>query len=166
MLGGHRPDAGQLVELLDRRRVQVDLAARGRRARAGGRRGRHASLERDDHLLAVGQRRREVDEVERRLRPRAPSLRDRIVDAAPFRQSVEPRSQDGACDVDDELAGRRLLDRERDRLRPRGRLGLAAAEGQATGDREEHEQRCSVGKGVRTRDGRHAHVSAARARSR
>ena len=100
---------------------------------------------RDDHLLPVGDRGRQVDEVERGPRPGAAGLGDRVVDPTTLREPVEPRLQDRAGDVDDELPRRRLLHVEGDRLPARRRLGLASAEGDPAGERERDQQDDGVG---------------------
>ena len=111
LLRGHRPDSRELVELLECRRVQMDLARRRppRPEAPPAPRPPRRSRRRDDHLLAVGDGRGEVDEVERRLRPRAPRLRDRVVDPAALREAIEARPRDRPGDVDDDLPYGRLL---------------------------------------------------------
>ena len=100
LLGGHRPDAGQPVELLGGRRVEMDR----RRGRAAARRdgGRTPSLRRDEHLLAVRERGRQVDQRRIGVPRQAAGAGDRVGDARSLRQPVEPGPPDRAGDVDDE----------------------------------------------------------------
>jgi len=136
-LGGHGSHAGEGVELLERRRVQVHLPRRHRHPR---RRRRHAHLTRaalqgHDDLLAVGHRSSEVHELESSFRLRAAGLGDGVVDATPLREAVEARLQDGSGDVHDQLLRRLRFDVERDRLRCRRGLGSVGAQGDAPRER-------------------------------
>jgi hypothetical protein len=92
-------DAGQRVELLERRRVQIER--RGRR-RGTSRRRRSAPL-RHDHLLAVGKRRSEIDQLDVCPSGRAAGDRDRVGDARSLLEPVETGVSHGPGDVDDEL---------------------------------------------------------------
>lgn len=58
-----------------------------------------------EHLLAVRERRREVDERDVRLRGSPAGGRDRIRDAGPRGEVVEAGLPDGTCDVDDQGGG-------------------------------------------------------------
>ncbi len=64
-----------------------------------------ASGDRNEDLLAVGERRGEVDERDVGARRRSACRRDRVGDPRAGRQVVEARPADGPCDVDDELRG-------------------------------------------------------------
>jgi hypothetical protein len=112
-----RPDARKLVELLQRGRVQVDAPAQPGAGRSAG----------------------EVDELKGGLRPRAAGPGDRIVDAAPIREAIEPRLEDLADDVDDELSHRRGLCAQVHGRR--GRLGALAPERHSARERHEGEER-------------------------
>src|SRR6478672_563024 len=101
LLRRHRTDPRQALELLERRRVEVE---RGRWRGAG--RGRAHSdaarrtASRDDDLLAVGDWRGEVDRVELRLGGRPPGGCDRVVNPRSRAESIETRVTDGSRDVD------------------------------------------------------------------
>ena len=66
---------------------------------------------RHDDLLAVGERRREVDERDVGLRRRAAGAGHRVGHARSLRQAVEPSTTDRADDVDDDAGGGRLMRR-------------------------------------------------------
>ncbi len=104
LLAEHRPDPGQCLELLERRRVEVDQHRR-RRSGTGRRTGRRPAARPgtpDDDLLAVLQRRRQVDRHRVDARPahrrppaprRTPGIR---------RQAIDARPDDLAGDVHDD----------------------------------------------------------------
>jgi RNA polymerase sigma factor (sigma-70 family) len=114
LLRRHRPDAGKLVQLSERRRVQMNRAA-GRAASTGPtclRPG--AGLDhlpaRNDDLAPVGDLRREVDEAQVGSASGPTGAADRIRDSSAVDEPVEPRPPNGAHDVDDEARGCRRLD--------------------------------------------------------
>lgn len=101
LLCGHRPDAGKLVQLLERRGIQMDRPGRSRRRGAGaGRRSGDAS--RNDDLRPIGERRREVDRLQvGRARGAAGSCNG-VGDAIPLVEAIETWPVDCSDDVDDE----------------------------------------------------------------
>jgi hypothetical protein len=116
------PDSRQGVELLGRRRVEIDGS--GRHGPGAG--SRSSAACRHEHLLAVGKRCGEVDEVELGSLGRASRTGDRVGNPRPLRQPVEPGTADRARNVDDERRGagaRRRFARadERRRRAPRRR---------------------------------------------
>ena len=88
---GHRPDALDRVELLERRRAEADRPVRRRRGR-GARPCRPGPLRRDDDLLAVGELRREVDRVGEAARADPACALDRVGD--PRRRPAARRRRD------------------------------------------------------------------------
>ena len=129
------PDAGQRVELLGRRRVEIDR--RGRRTDATARRGSAGgAARRNDHLLTVGERRSEIDECRVRLRGDSPRRGQRIGDSRSPRKVHESRPAHLADDVDNELCRGRSM-HVRDGTDDRDRRSLRAAVIEQT--RHEHD---------------------------
>ena len=62
--------------------------------------------ERDEHLHAVDERRREIQRGEIGALRRSARARDRVRDASPFPESQQPRATDRPDDVHDERAAR------------------------------------------------------------
>ena len=126
---------------------------------AGGRARRRAS--RNDHLLPVGDEGGEVDQREVGLRRRAAGTRDRVGDALPAREAVQPRQLHGADDVhDDRRRGSRadLLRAERD-ARIGRRRRRACAEQEPSRHHQDDEQHARRGERVRSRDRELRHVA-------
>ena len=98
-LGEHRPDARQPVQLLHPRAVQIQQRRSTGRT-AGSRRGRHP----DEHLLAVDEPAREVQQPDGRGRTTGCTYG--VVDAAARREPDEAGAPDAAADRHDDLAGR------------------------------------------------------------
>ena len=103
LLGRRRPDALELVELLDRRRVQADgpghgTRCRGDRFRCGrGTAARHACGH--DHLLPVRDLRRQVHALQVGPCRRAARAPDRRVQPRPRRDPVDARAPHRPGDV-------------------------------------------------------------------
>ena len=126
LLRGDRTDAGEGVQLLERRRAQADRPRRRARSRHASRGDTACDLARYEHLLPVGERRREVQRLEKRLRRRAAGALDRIGDTRAVGKPIEPRPTHCTGDVHDELGpdGRsRVAPDGRSRGGGRGRLG-------------------------------------------
>src|SRR5439155_20703165 len=79
LLRRNRADPGQRVELLERRRVQMNGAWRRRAQRGRRTRGPTPASSGNDHLLSVRNRGSEVDELEVSLRFCAAGHPDRVV---------------------------------------------------------------------------------------
>ena len=146
LLRGQRTDPAQRVELLERRRVEVERLARGRRrrARVAARRAGPARATRrgafgHQDLAAVLELRREVQPAEVRAARRAARALHRVVDPRARAQPVDPGLPHGARDVDHEPAAAPVLvDRDRRRARRRGD-GLPAAAAQLAEAEHDHQ---------------------------
>ena len=99
LLSRRRPDTGQCVELLERRRVEVERRRRRCRAARGGR----STPPGHDHLLAVGEGRSKVDQLDVRPSRRPACDGDCVGDARARLEPVEARAPHRTSDVDDEL---------------------------------------------------------------
>ena len=89
LLRRDRTHAGQRVELLERRCAQAH-AARGGTRRPAPVAGAACDLPRHEHLLPVCERRGEVHRLEKRLRRRPAGPLERVRDARPVGEPVEP----------------------------------------------------------------------------
>ncbi len=105
LLGGRRPDAVELVELLDRRGVRGRADA-GRRRRRRGATAADAALRphRHEHLAAVLQLRGEVDRAQVGAVPRAARALHGVGHARARAQPVDARPAHRARDVHDQRA--------------------------------------------------------------
>ena len=114
LLRRHGPDAGKRVQLIERRRVQMNRAAR-RAANAAltclrSRAGFDDLPARNDDLASVRDLSREVDETQVRSPSGPTGAADRVRDSSAVDKPVEPWSPNRADDVDDEARRRRRLD--------------------------------------------------------
>jgi RNA polymerase sigma-70 factor, ECF subfamily len=109
-LRSHRPDTGKPVQLIERRRVQMNRTPGGAANTALIRAGLDDLPARNHHLAPVGDLSREVDETQVGS-PGCPArAADRVSDSGAVDEPVEPRSPNGADDVDHEAWRRRRLD--------------------------------------------------------
>jgi hypothetical protein len=137
LLRRHGPDTRERIELLERGGVQMHRPAR-RAGCARARRDRRPASRNDD-LLTVGDRSREVDELDLCLRRDAACARECVRDARPARQAIEPRATNGPDDVHDEQLRRRR--RCRGGGRDGRRCGGLRSEEEATSQDEHDEDR-------------------------
>lgn len=108
------PDPGKRVQLLERRRVQMDRAA-GRAANTAltclrGPAGFDDLPARNDDLASIRDLSREVDETQVGSPSGPTGAADRVCDSSAVDEPVEPRPPNRADDVDDEARRRRRLD--------------------------------------------------------
>ena len=114
LLRRHGPDAGKRVQLIERRRVQMNRAAR-RAANAAltclrSRAGFDDLAARNDDLASVRDLSREVDETQVRSPSGPTGAAHRVRDSSAVDKPVEPWSPNRADDVNDEARRRRRLD--------------------------------------------------------
>jgi RNA polymerase sigma factor (sigma-70 family) len=114
LLRRHRPDAGKRIQLVERRRVQVDRAA-GRTACTAltclrGRAGLDHLPPGNDDLATVGDLSGKVDEAQVGSPSGSTGATDGVRDPSAVHEPVEPRAPNCADDVDDEPGRRRRLD--------------------------------------------------------
>ena len=146
-------DAGQRVELLERRRVQVHRPARSRSGRSTA--GRHTGLDDDaprhDNLRPVGHLRGEVDEAQVGPARRAAGPPNRIGDPRSVRKPVEPRAPNRADDMNDQARGPSRLDLTGRRRRALDRRGAGSDE-EPAGDEQRSDEQPGGDERARTRD--------------
>ncbi len=123
VFGGDRADAVDRVELLDGGGAEAD---RPSFFAGGARHGTGWPTFGDDHLLAVGEARRQVDRFQLRLRLRPAGALDGVVDPAAGGQAVDAWVGDGAGDVDDQVP-RFAVEREPGFARPAFCFGFPGA---------------------------------------
>jgi RNA polymerase sigma factor (sigma-70 family) len=147
LLRRHGPDPGKRVQLIERRRVQMNRASGRAATSALTCVGRRAGLDHlpawNDDLAPVGDLSREVDEGQVGPPGGPTGAANRIGDSSAVDEPVKPRPPNGSDDVDDEARGRRRFDLPcvgRGTLDGRG----AAADEEPPGDEQRgDEQRCT-----------------------
>jgi RNA polymerase sigma factor (sigma-70 family) len=151
----HGPDPGKRVQLIERRRVQMNRAA-GRAPNTAltclrGRAGFDDLPARNDDLASVRDLSREVDETQVGSPSGPTGAADRVRDSSAVDEPVEPRPPNCADDVDDEARRRRRLDLAclgRGTIHGRG----SAADEEPPGDKQRRDEQRRTDERTRARD--------------